>query len=155
MTEHADVEVRGTQDVIDALKRMRLRAHDLRPAFQAFEKLLFIHNLAQFATEGAYTGSMWKPLSPAYAAWKVKKVGPKPILQFSGRLLASFTSHSPDNISDIELQTARFGSRVEYAAVHQFGRHDHSMPARPPLVVTEVLRQEANRLIGGYIVGDE
>lgn len=153
--EHETVEVTGVDEVIAAFERMRLRAHDLRPAFAAFELLLRAHNLEQFVSEGASTGAPWKPLSPAYAAWKLKHRGPLPILQFDGRLMASFTTQTPDTISEIGRDTARFGSRVEYAAVHQFGRRDHSMPARPPLVITEALRQEANRLIAEYVVGAE
>lgn len=148
------VHVQGDEELLAALKAMRRRALDMSPAFRDIGDLLRLHLGAQFATEGLQGGSRWQPLRPKYAAWKLRKVGPKPILQFSGDLLRSFTS-KPMAVEEISAREARFGSNVRYAVFHQLGAPRANLVARPPIVVTRGLQAEVNRLLTEHIVGRE
>lgn len=145
--------VRGDREVDRELKALRDRARNLAPAFEAFGRAFRAHEERAFASEGATAGGRWAPLSPGYAAWKIRKVGTKPILQFSGRLKDSFTrADHPDHINEIGPRTARYGSRVPYGPYHQSTKPRTRLPHRPPLVVTRELQSEANRLMKNWVL---
>ncbi|HEX5782342.1 MAG TPA: phage virion morphogenesis protein [Solirubrobacteraceae bacterium] len=148
------VTVTGDEELLAALRAMRRRALDMSPALRDVGDLLRLHFKAQFATEGAQGGKKWAPLTPKYAAWKLKRVGPQPILQFSGDLVKSFTS-KPMAVEEVGPREARFGSDVRYAVFHQFGAPRANLVARPPIVVTHGLQAEVNRLLIEHIVGAE
>jgi hypothetical protein len=76
----------------------------------------------QFPTEGAGgQHGRFAPLSPRYAAWKRKKVGPKPILQLTGRLLGSFAEGHAEHVDRAGQTTLEWGSAVPYGLHHQTG----------------------------------
>lgn len=80
-------------------------------------------------------GTRWAPLTPAYAKAKRKAVGQQPILTRHGRLRGSLRWNGlglgPDGIWEPGPKSVRFGTSVPYAPVHQAGRRDGRMPARP------------------------
>lgn len=86
--------------------------------------LIFDRIQDNFKTEGGWVGG-WKPLSPAYAAWKVRHYGQKPILQRTGTLVRSLTWQNgavgPGGIAEMSETRAAFGTRVPYAIYHQLG----------------------------------
>jgi phage gpG-like protein len=98
----------------------------------------------EFASEGSSTGSTWAPLSPRYAAWKLRRFGPKGILQRRGRLLASLANYSAGSTSTggnasgnadvvyrVSPTSLEIGTRVPYARYHQMGAPKAHLPKRP------------------------
>ncbi|HEY8410195.1 MAG TPA: hypothetical protein VIK76_02290 [Pyrinomonadaceae bacterium] len=75
---------------------------------------------ANFASQGGSVGG-WRALSPEYAAWKRSVVGNKPILQFTGEMLASFTIGDRNNIFRAMKTRVVAGSRVKRVSYHNEG----------------------------------
>lgn len=140
--------------MLAALRAMRRRSLDMAPALRDVGDLLRLHFKAQFLTEGLQGGKKWAPLTPKYAAWKLKKVGPQRILRLHGDLEKSFTN-KPMGVEEVGPREARFGSDVRYAVFHQFGAPRANLVARPPVVVTQALQAEVNRLLIEHVVGRE
>ncbi len=79
----------------------------------------------------------WKPLSEPYKKHLIKKYGESvntnPTLNRQGYLRSSIT----DGIRPYGKSSVLIGSNYEYAAVHQFGSKDKSIPARPYITLTD------------------
>jgi hypothetical protein len=73
-----------------------------------------------FAAEGRYVGG-WRALSPAYAAWKLRHYGPKPILVRSGAMKDSLKIGGRGNILRATKKYVIAGSRIKYLIFHQRG----------------------------------
>lgn len=118
---------------------------DMRPIWKDVHDVFIGFMKRVFRSQGAYAASKWVPLNPAYAAWKRRKYGNKPILQREGTLLASFTekTHS-DHVARIGPSFAEFGTRVRYAKAHQYGIPARRLPARP--MITEVTKAEGEQI---------
>lgn len=110
------------------LARFRDNIADALPAFEAMADHQATVNTRQFNTRGAYGGTRWAPLSPAYGAWKARNHPGKPLLELSGDLRDSFTTR-PFGIDEVTGQGFVIGTQVSYAAYHQHGTD--TMPARP------------------------
>lgn len=99
------------------------RARNLgEPLRRAGRRLLHHINLT-FATEGGWAGEEWLPLSPRYAARKLREVGARPILVWSGTLRR-------EAISEKRIRVVQHGDGASlvydleypaYAAAHQYG----------------------------------
>lgn len=146
------VEILGDELVKNMLDGMMDRARNLIPAWRRFAGVLRRHNRAQFLTQGVQGGRPWKPLEPHYAAWKLKRYGPKLILQREGDLMEDLTG-TPMGVERYFPQMAEFGTDVDYATFHDTGTR--YMPARKPLVVTPGLRSELERLVSDHVVGED
>lgn len=122
------------------------RSRDLRPlwnmmgdAFRTNESRIFLEQ-----------GPGWKPLSPAYAAWKTAHYGVLPILVRTGALRASLTSpNAPGSVNEMTPTTATFGTSNNHAMYHQTGNLNTSHyplgthpPKRPPVVITDALKRQ-------------
>jgi phage gpG-like protein len=127
------INVEGVAQVAADLEEMVARAHDARPAFHHIGDRLALSEREHFASEGASTGAGFSPLSPPYAAFKLRAVGPQPILRFSGRLEDTLTRR-PFAVDEETAVSGTWGTNVPYAAFHQRGTS--RMPARPPLRVS-------------------
>lgn len=136
----------------DMLSDMMLRAQNLFPVWAAFGNVVAASTRLQFDTQGLSGGTPWEPLTPAYAAWKLAHVGPRPILVLYGGMRAGLTGR-PMDIERYYPRHAIYGSDDEKVGFHQFGTQ--YMPARPPLVVTTLMNNELARLTADHIVGDD
>lgn len=122
------------------LRGVTAGVEDLRGAWERVHRILLGLWRETFASEGAYAGDRWAPLSPRYAAWKLRTHGSLPILRLTGRLGSSLTE--PSHAEHVFISTPTLmeaGTSVPvYPWVHQkgsenlFGRGIH-LPARPPL----------------------
>lgn len=86
-----------------------------------------------FASEGASTGPRWAPLSPAYAAWKVRRGFSSAALVRTGDLSRSLLQ---PNVHALGVWRATpnalaVGTTRQAALFHQLGTR--RMPARPPI----------------------
>lgn len=140
----------GDKDLVAKIRGMKRRARNAKPAFRKFIAVVRVHNAAVFASEGAVAGRRWAPLSPRYAAWKIGRIGPRPVLQFDGKLLRSLTTRLR---VDYGARSLRYWSSDPKVVFHQHGtRH---MPPRPPVTMTDALAEQLERFVGAHIVGDK
>ena len=97
-----------------------------------------------FDREQAPDGTKWKPLSPARVRQRMKrhKSGSMRILQDTGELRRSVRYKSSET-------SAVIGSKLKYAATHQFGRGN--IPARPFLGFTREDKQHVLSMLAIYL----
>jgi phage gpG-like protein len=154
------MEVLGEVQLHRRLDGMIDRVQDLRPAFERIAAHLERTFEQAFASSGATGGTgVWTPLSPRYAAWKLRKVGPKPILTFSGRLRRSMTqSRARGAVREILPLEMRFGTSVvvgrrrrwNLGALHQTGTR-RGLPVRKVIALTPRQRAGITRAIRDHI----
>lgn len=118
----------GVQAFTLELDKFHDRVVDARPAFEEMARQGVLSLQLQFQTQGTHYGSRWAPLSPAYAAWKRKHYGRKPILQLTGALIGSL-GNGPGGIHEVTARGMSVGTAIPYAKWHQRGTPH--MPARP------------------------
>ena len=141
-----DLEVRGAEGVQFALRRLRGRVQDARPAFRLVDKHLTTVFRRQFETEGRFGGSPWPPLKPAtIRAREQAGRGRGGILRDTNRLWGSLVKggNVPEGILVIDALRYVRGTQVPYAADHQTGVPEQNLPPRPPIpdpMPPEVLR---------------
>lgn len=138
----------GDQQIDRVLDRMADRVEDASPAFEELADRFAAAESQQFASQGAFGGGGWAPLSPAYAAWKASRF-PGPILVRTGALKGSLTGR-PLGVEMIGAQQAVFGTNIPYAGYHQSGTS--KMPARPPVQLPESEKQAWVKVMQRFIV---
>jgi phage gpG-like protein len=134
-------------DLTYRLRGLRQAIGDLRPVWEGPVHRIFLTMMKeQFKQEGAYNGEKWTPLSPAYAAWKVREVGHMPILQLYGPLSKSLTEvGAPDQVMRVGPSFAEYGTSVVYAATHHFGDPGRNIPQRR--VIPKFTQAEGTRIV--------
>jgi phage gpG-like protein len=120
--------IEGEKPFLVQLDRFQENFRTAEPAFEAMADFQATIWKRQFDQEGAYTGTRWSALSPAYGRWKQRHYPGKPILQLSGDLYDSMASR-PFGTEIISHDQMVIGTGVPYAAYHQHGTE--TMPARP------------------------
>ena len=137
------------------LRAMAMRARSPEKAWPKVGSYLSAVNRRQFATNGGYLGTPWKPLKPDYLLWKVREGYSSHTLIQTGAMRLSFTSR-PMAIEVYSGNKARFGSDHPLAAFHQRGTHRNgkrAVPARPIMRVTPKVRKDVKDIIADYILG--
>ena len=151
MAQRVSFRVNGQELFSFELDRFRQRLTNMEPVWDGIADEYAKIWSREFRLEGAW--SRWKPLSPAYRAWKSKHHPGKKILELTGDLKDSMTRR-PFGIDVIDRNVMVIGTQVEYATYHQHGT-DH-MPARP--IIKRVRPSEAkkfSKLLHQYIVTGE
>jgi phage gpG-like protein len=115
------VEV-NTNNAQELLQDARDRAEDLRPVFRRAKEDLSDIYTKHFLSNG---NGKWAPLDAEYGAWKSVRFPGAPTLVRSGGLFKSIETFS---VSEINRQSARFGTDAPVARFHQYGTW--SMPKR-------------------------
>jgi phage virion morphogenesis protein len=120
--------------VMAALAKLRARASDMTPAMTDIGEELVSRILDSFEREASPYGEKWAPLKPATILGRARRfktdkakqaaVADPRILQDTGTLRSSIEIQSVGN------DHVTVWSRVEYAAVHQFGSTRKNIPAR-------------------------
>lgn len=130
---------------------MARRSDDFKPVFRwMFQQLQQAH-MRNFQTQGAESGSPWKPLDPQYASWKTENYGAKGILVRTGDLQNSLTMNSSrGSVRDMGRRTAYFGTHIPYAKFHQAGTTN--MAQRQPLFLPKLMAHDTARAVGEHIV---
>lgn len=147
------VEVLGDDALVARLVAMRDRARHNEPPLEEWGGMLATQTAEAFATQGAslgVPGTPWKPLSPAYAAWKLKHGYRPEILRRTDELMHS-VDHRPMMIDEVGPLSATFGTAVPYAKYHQSRRARRVIPYRPFLVVTPILKRQLDRLVAKWV----
>lgn len=120
-----EVDVEGTDGYDRRLNQLAAGLADLRPFWPKIVPLWIGWMAAQFATEGAFGGHPWQPLSPDYYAWKQKHYPGKGLLIREGNLRTAASLPERDMTAD-SLTLRIVDPKVRF---HQEGTG--RLPARP------------------------
>lgn len=148
------VDLAKIKNVSMEIEDMGKRANNLTPVWKSIGSYLSMANRKQFATNGAYYGTPWKPLKPEYLQWKIKSGYSKRTLVQTGAMKASFTSR-PMSIEKYYPKRAEFGSSNRLAKFHQSGTRRNgkpAIPARPIMVKNRRVTKAVRQMISDYII---
>ena len=139
------VEV-NTNDAQELLQDVRDRIEDLRPVFRRAKEDLSDIYTKHFLSNG---NGKWAPLDAEYGAWKSVHFPGAPTLVRSGGLFKSIETFS---ISEINRQSARFGTDAPVAKFQQYGTW--SMPKReiifePPMFAKKLAKDAEHYIAEG------
>ncbi|ELX4136197.1 phage virion morphogenesis protein [Vibrio vulnificus] len=138
-------------EIQDALNQLIKRGLDLAPAMANIGEELLISHDQRFRDQKSPDGVPWAPLSETTKSLKAKNVDT--ILVLNGVLSGTLNYQaSSDNLL--------FGSPLEYAATHQFGRTttansmipNKEIPARPFLGVDDGDREMILETLSDYLL---
>jgi phage virion morphogenesis protein len=119
-------QLTGVSELVDTLNQLMNKTRNLQPALAQVGEYLLESHQARFQLEVAPDGTPWAPLAPQTLA---RKNGENRILQDQGTLR--------DTLSyDATAAELTFGSNLEYAATHQFGREEDGIESRPFIGIT-------------------
>lgn len=120
------VKIKGQTELVATLNQLIKNGADLTPALSQIGEYLLESHHARFQLEVAPDGTPWEPLAPETLK---RKKGEDRILQDKGYLR--------DTLSyEALLNQLLFGSNLEYAATHQFGREEDGIVQREVLGFT-------------------
>jgi phage gpG-like protein len=142
------MRVDGVQLIDRELLAMTERIENVFPAFEAIATLFAEGEKKQFESEGEWGSGTWSPLSPKYAAWKLRRFPGTKILERTGALKTSLTTR-PFGIEQITARSMRLGSAVPYGRYHQDG--GPRLPKRPPLAMPEVQRRAIVKVLQRWV----
>jgi len=147
-----------------ALDRLRSRVADMRPAMTAIGEELVARILDGFKRETDPWGQAWAPLKASTVegrARRFKTAKAKRAASANPRILQDTgTLRSSIEIQSVDADGVTVGSRVPYAAAHQFGSARKGLPARaffparetradlPPSWLQAIVRQIQTHLEG-------
>lgn len=139
------VEV-NTNDAQELLQDVRDRIEDLRPVFRRAKEDLSDIYTKHFLSNG---NGKWAPLDAEYGAWKSVHFPGATTLIRSGGLFKSIETFS---VSEINRQSARFGTDAPVAKFHQYGTW--SMPKReiifePPMFAKKLAKDAEHYIAEG------
>ena len=147
------VKIDGDQVMLARLSRFERAVDSPEPVYGQIADWFAKAEKKKFDRQGAFAGTKWAALSPTYEAWKRKKVGNKPILQFSGDLMESLTRR-PLGVEVITNRGAVLGSDLPYVVLHQRGTAH--MPSRPPLIqMARQQKTEVRQIIQRWLVSQQ
>ncbi len=150
MTFHIGITDDGTAKIlIDKFIASGERAVDIQPILEIISLEMMDITNTNFTSEGRRGGGSWKRLAPS----TIDKKGSSQILVDTGDLVESLTE--PDHsmqILNIGLESIEYGTERPWAFVHQHGRRDQSIPARPFLRFLPTDAAKWRDQIGDYIL---
>jgi phage gpG-like protein len=132
--------VSGEQQISRAFQVYGEEAQDLSEPLDRMADVILDAVEQQFATEGkGGLGHPWTPLSPEYAAWKLARYGPKPILEASGDMKAAMLNKGAAVV--VTPKKMVYHPVDEKAGYHQDGTIH--MPQRKILALTDAQKRNA------------
>lgn len=144
------IGVSGAQDISRGLMALEAHVSDLSDAWSFVDQVFHDIVRQQFASEGGHGGRPWAPLAQrTILARRQIGLGARPILRRTGTLERSLTTLNSDALSVHTALQYRRGSLVEYGVFHQRGTR--TMPARPPIELTNQDKEELVRPIRVYV----
>ena len=147
--------ISGETDVARRLEAFALYVSDLTPAWPAVDRAVQSVIAAQFASEGAHGGEIWKPLKPRTQRER-QRLGfqpSHPILRRTGDLEKSLTQGTGDTISAHLPLQYRYGTAVPYFVYHQSKAPRTRLPRRAPVEFAADDRNAVMRPIRVYVRG--
>lgn len=158
-----DVRVIGMDELLAVLDARKRCLEDMSQFWASVGEYLVKRTIRNFEREESPAGEKWVPWADRDAILKRRpksknrgkmKKGPPKILVSTGDLRRSVTSREKDKNAIFYALKDRliFGSKLPYAATHQFGdsRNGRNIPARPYFGVTDKDREEIKRMMRDY-----
>lgn len=136
---------------------------DFRPFFDRVSSDFYAFESNVFAAGGAAEGlPAWPALTERYARWKARKFPGAGVLIQTGALRNALTDpKAPGAIYEISSEELRMGAarmtpdgKWDLGLIHQRGRADGSMPARPPLRLSRERRTRWMGFLADHISGE-
>jgi len=121
------IEVKGLDELQNKLKLIASKASDTEPLMAKLAKHLYNISFNSLRDETSPDGISWNPLKAS--TLKNKKRNQGSILYESGDLRETLTADSSKTQARVGLNATKGG--YPYPIVHQFGRLDGTMDARP------------------------
>lgn len=157
------------KDLLDRLAAISKRYSDLSPAMLAIGEVLTESTKERFSASIAPDGSAWKPNAPATVADIHRRIikssrskkrfakaaaavaNKKPLID-SGLLQDSIRYQLINDGRGVEIGTDRFSGEWDGGAgVHQFGRRDGEIPARPFLGISASDESEVLDILDSFM----
>lgn len=137
------ISVEGQANVTRAFNRLLKQSSDLSPALGSIGEYLIESTQQRFIDQESPDGQAWEPLASETIKRKTRK---DRILTESGTLADTLNYQ----INGDELM---FGSNMEYAATHQFGRDEANIPARMFLGLSDDDEEEILAILSDHLTG--
>jgi phage virion morphogenesis protein len=138
------VDVIGTDTITNALNKLLNQANDLNPAFREIGEHLLESTQERMRQEITPSGEAWEPLSLNTIKKKALSSQSDKILRGYGTLADRLNYQLSDN-------QLMFGSTMEYAATHQFGREKANIPAREFLGFSDTDESEIMDILRAHL----
>lgn len=148
------IVVIGEGKVAALFHGMARRADHPEAAWEEIGEMLSDAVENQFRTDGAWFGTPWAPLTPAYLARKLSRGFPRDILIATGEMKRTFTGR-PMDVEIYRGKTATYGSNNQKAKWHHGGTKRNGRqvnPARPILKATPREARAAARIMLRHIM---
>lgn len=123
------VDVIGGDTIAKALNKLLGQVNDLSPAFREMGEHLLESTQNRMSQEVTPDGQAWEPLS-------VNTIKQKALSSQSDKILRGYGTLADTLNYQLGANQLMFGSNMEYAATHQFGRESANIPAREFLGVS-------------------
>ena len=124
------IAVSGEEKIAKAFNRLISQSDDLNPAFRDIGEYMLEVTQDRMSNERGPDGQAWEPLS-------INTIENKSLSGQSDKILRGYGTLADLLNYQINGNQLTFGSNMEYAATHQFGRAKANIPARPFLGVSQ------------------
>lgn len=148
----------GIPDAVKVLRRRMQRLENFRDPLAMLAEDFFKVQRGWMDSEGR---GRWEELKPGYASWKRKKVGNKPILQFSGAMYDDFTGGSDGGLrierGRVTIRAVKSGQRWKWhtRGLATGNKSGHPRPKRQVLSpAMNVRKAHWNRLLARWVAGE-
>tara|TARA_B110000211_G_scaffold218716_1_gene263806 strand:- start:834 stop:1280 length:447 start_codon:yes stop_codon:yes gene_type:complete len=140
------IDLLGDEAITKELNRMLSRGLDLDPAFYEMGEHLLESTQDRISQEVSPDGTPWEPLS-------INTILQKDLTNQSDKILRGYGTLADMLSYQISGNQLMFGSNMEYAATHQFGRDNANIPARPFLGVSGEDETEIIDILRSHLSG--
>jgi phage gpG-like protein len=140
--------VMGTTQLNRSLSRFGEAVRDFRPVWrQLYADFLKIER-EQFNSEGARSGTPWRPLRPTYAAWKAVHYPGMKVLVATGTMQLQLTTGQgmQNTFAPLSMRLHPTDPKAKY---HQAGTR--RMAARPPVQLTPDDKTRWVKILHDYV----
>jgi phage virion morphogenesis protein len=140
------VDVIGSSSVANALNRLIKKVDDSSPALRDIGEHLLESTQDRMSDEVDPQGQAWELLS-------VNTIEQKSLSSQSNKILRGYGTLADTLNYQLNGDQLLFGSNMEYAATHQFGREDANIPAREFLGFSDEDENEILDILHAHLSG--
>jgi len=140
------IDLLGEKAITKALNTILARGLDLAPAFYEMGEHTLESTQDRMSQELSPDGTPWEPLS-------INTIEQKDLTNQSEKILRGYGTLADTLSYQVNSNQLMFGSNLEYAATHQFGRDKANIPARPFLGVSGEDETEILDILRSHLLG--
>jgi phage virion morphogenesis protein len=140
------IDLLGEEAITKVLNRILSRGLDLTPAFYEMGEHLLESTQDRMSREESPDGTPYEPLS-------INTLEQKDLTNQSDKILRGYGTLADTLSYQVSGDQLMFGSNMEYAATHQFGRDSANIPARPFLGVNHEDEIELIDILRSHLSG--